>query len=166
MDPVQRWLEPQVIALDLDVRGKIELLKVVARLLEPSGSGASEAIFRALHRREQAGSTSVGEGLAIPHGRIPGIAQPLTLFARTRSPLGFGAPDGKPVAEFFVILVPAEGPQEMHLQLLRGAAELFSQPVFRAALTAATNAPAVTDVFARWTCRSDDRDVEVLQGLS
>lgn len=166
MDPVQRWLEPQVIALDLDVRGKIDLLQVVARLLEPARGRESEAIFRALHRREQASSTAVGDGLAIPHGRIPGIAQPLTLFARTRVPLRFGAPDGKPVAEFFVILVPAEGPQEMHLQLLRGVAELFSQPVFRAALAAAASAAAVTDVFACWTRRSDDRDVEVLQGLS
>jgi nitrogen PTS system EIIA component len=165
-DPVQPSLVPQVVALDLDVRGKIALLEAAAKLLEPSCRCGAEPIFRALHRREQAGSTGVGHGLAIPHGRIPGIEQPLTLFVRTRSPIRFGAPDGKPVPEFFVILVPAEGPPETHLQLLCGVAELFSQPAFRATLAGAANAAAVTAAFARWTGRPDNCEVEVLQGLS
>jgi nitrogen PTS system EIIA component len=166
MDPVQRWLGPQVVALDLDVRGMTALLEAAAKLLEPSCRSDAQAIFRALQRREQAASTGVGNGLAIPHGRIAGVEQPLTLFVRTRAPLRFGAPDGKPVAEFFVILVPAEGPPETHLQLLRGVAELFSQPAFRAALAAAADAAAVSAVFARWTGHADDCEVEVLQGLS
>jgi PTS system nitrogen regulatory IIA component len=166
MDPVQRWLGPQVLALDLDVHTKTELLDAAANLLAPCCHIGAQPIFRALQRREQAASTGVGNGLAIPHGRIPGIEQPLTLFARTRAPIRFGAPDGKPVAEFFVILVPADGPPEAHLQLLRGVAELFSQPAFRAALAAAANAAAVSDLFARWTGQADDCELEVLQGLS
>jgi PTS system nitrogen regulatory IIA component len=166
MDSMQRWLGPQVIALDLDVHGKIALLEAAAKLLEPSCRSGAELIFRALHRREQAGSTGVGHGLAIPHGRIPGIEQPLTLFVRTRSPIRFDAPDAKPVTEFFVILVPAEGPPDTHLQLLRGVAESFSEPEFRATLVAAKDAAAVTAVFARWSGRPDASEVEVLQGLS
>jgi PTS system nitrogen regulatory IIA component len=166
MDPMQRWLGPQVLALDLDVHGKTELLDAAAKLLEPLCRIGTQPIFRALQRREQAASTGMGNGLAIPHARIPGIEQPLTLFVRTRAPIRFGAPDGKPVAEFLVILVPAEGPPETHLQLLRGVAELFSQPVFRAALAAAANAAAVSAVFARWTGLADDCELDVLQGLS
>jgi nitrogen PTS system EIIA component len=156
MEPLQRCLWPQEIVLDMDVHGKVGLLDAVANVLKRSCRIEAEVIFRALQRRERAGSTGVGNGLAIPHARVPGIDQPLTLFARTKSPIRFGGPDGKPVSEFFVILVPAEGAPETHLQLLRAVVELFSEPAFRATLAAAGDAAAVTATFARWTGQSDD----------
>ncbi|HEV3239149.1 MAG TPA: PTS sugar transporter subunit IIA [Casimicrobiaceae bacterium] len=167
MDPVlEHALCPQEIALDLDVHGRTELLAAVANVLTGSGRIAAEPIRRALLRREQAASTAVGSGLAIPHARVPGIAAPVTLFARTRSPIPFGAPDGKPVAEFFVILVPAEGATETHLQLLRAVAELFSDRAFRAMLGAARSAAAVATVFASRIGATDDEEPEALQGIS
>jgi PTS system nitrogen regulatory IIA component len=126
----------------------------------------AEPIFRALQRRERAGSTAVGGGLAIPHGRIPGIEAPVTLFLRTRMPIRFGAPDGQPVSAFFVILVPADGAPEMHLRLLGAVAELFSRPAFRAALASAQNPAGVAAAFARWSAPSSDSELEVLHGLS
>jgi PTS system nitrogen regulatory IIA component len=166
MDPVKHWLSPQEIALDLDVHGKTEVLHAVATRIKRSCRIKEEPIFRALRRREQAGSTGVGNGLAIPHARIPGIDEPVTMFARTKSPVRFGGPDGKPVSEFFVILVPAEGATETHLQLLRAVAELFSDPAFRATLATAGSVSAVADVFARWTARPDNGDLKALQGIS
>jgi nitrogen PTS system EIIA component len=166
MDTVEDWLCPREIALDLDVHGKTELLAAVAKALKGSCRIEAAPIFRALCRREQAASTGVGNGLAIPHARISGIDEPMTMFARTRAPIRFGGPDGKPVSEFFVILVPAEGATETHLQLLRAVAELFSNPAFRAALATAKGASAVADAFARWTLRLDDGELEALQGIS
>jgi PTS system nitrogen regulatory IIA component len=166
MDPLQHWLCPQEIALDLDVPGKTEALRAVAARLKRMCRIETEPIFRALYRREQAGSTGVGNGLAFPHARIPGIDEPVTMFARTKSPIRFGAPDGKPVSEFFVILVPAEGATETHLQILGAVAELFSDPAFRAALSAAASASAVTDVFAQWSGRPHGGDLEALPGIS
>ncbi len=166
MVPVEHWLCPREIALDLDVHGKTELLAAVAKALKASCRIEVEPIFRALCRREQAASTGVGSGLAIPHARVEGIDEPMTMFARTSSSIRFGAPDGMPVSEFFVILVPAEGATERHLQLLRAVAELFSNSAFRTTLAAAKSAPAVADVFARWAGRRDDGDIEALHGIS
>jgi nitrogen PTS system EIIA component len=166
MDSVRHWLLPQQIALDLDVHGKSETLHAIAMLLKRSCRLDVEPIFRALDRRERAGSTGVGDGLAIPHARIPGIDEPVTLFVRTMSSIRFGGPDGKPVSEFFVILVPAEGATEIHLQLLRGAAEMFSDRTFRASLVAADTASAVADVFAHWAERPEDGPVDTIQGAS
>jgi len=160
MDPVERSLCPQEIALELDAHGKMELLHAIATRLKRSCRIEAEPIYRALHRREQAGSTGVGNGLAIPHARIPGIDEPVTLFARTKAPIRFGGPDGKPVSEFFVILVPAEGATETHLQLLRAVAEMFSDRAFRASLAAATSASAVSDAFGRWLPRPDEGELE------
>ena len=158
-------LGPQAVALDLEVRGKIALLHAAAQMLKGFCRIEAEPIFRALHRREQAGSTAVGDGLAIPHARIPGIDRPLTMYLRTKVPLRFGAPDGKPVSEFFVMVVPAEGVPETQLGLLREVAELFSQPAFRAMLAAALSPAPVAAVFARWSDAQDD-EFEALQGIS
>jgi mannitol/fructose-specific phosphotransferase system IIA component (Ntr-type) len=166
MAPVRNWLLPQQIGLDLDAHGKSEALHAIATLLKCSSQTEAEPIFRALYRREQAGSTGIGDGIAIPHARIPGIDQPVTLFARTRLPIRFGAPDGKLVSEFFVILVPAEGATEIHLQLLRGAAEMFSDRTFRASLVAADTASAIADVFAHWAERPEDGPVDTIPGTS
>ena len=166
MDRVKLGVWPQDIALDLDVHGKTDALRAVAALIQQSYGVEAELIFRALNRREEAGSTGVGNGLAIPHARIPGIDEPVTMFARTMTPIPYGAPDGKPVSELFVILVPAEGANETHLELLRAVAELFSLPGFRATLAAAASAPAVAHAFASWTRCYDDGEFESLQGLS
>ena len=166
MDPLKQGLCPQDIALGLDVHGKTEALRAVAALLQRLCRIGVEPIFRALLRREQAGSTGVGNGLAIPHARIPGINEPVTMFARTVAPIPFGAPDGKPVSEFFVILVPTEGSNEAHLQLLRAVAELFSVPAFRSTLAAAASVPAVAATFASWADGFGASDPEPLQGLS
>ena len=166
MDTAPHCLCPQQIALNLDAHGKTELLAAIAKALKAACRIEAEPILRALQRREQAASTAVGNRLAIPHARIPGIEAPVTMFARTLSPIRFGSPDGQPVSEFFVILVPAEGANEAHLELLRAVAELFSDAAFRATLAAATSASAIADAFARWTGRTDCGDLASLQGLS
>jgi PTS system nitrogen regulatory IIA component len=158
-------LAPQAIALDVEAQGKIALLEAAARILKGCCGIEADPVFRALYRRERAGTTAVGDGLAIPHARIPGIDAPVTLYLRTRTPLRFGAPDGKPVSEFFVIVVPVGGAPETQLGLLREVAERFSQPAFRALLAAASSATDVAAVFARW-CDPQDDPIESLQGIS
>jgi len=155
----------QAVAVDLDVQGKIAFLHAAAEMLKRFCRIEAEPIFRALHRREQAGSTGVGDGLAIPHARVPGIDRPVTLFIRTRMPIRFDAPDAKPVSEFFVMLVPADGAPETQLQLLRAVAERFSEAAFRAALAAAADAAAIAAVFERWV-NQPDAEIQALPGLS
>ncbi len=150
MDSVTQWLCPQEIELDLDVPSKWEALRAVSAGVERSHRLSAPAVFRALWRRETAASTGVGNGFAIPHARITGIAEPVTVYVRTKAPLRFGAPDGKPVSELFVILVPADGAQERHLQLLALVAEAFSDRKFRARLASALDRQSIQSAFARW----------------
>jgi PTS system nitrogen regulatory IIA component len=156
---------PQAIALDVEAQGKIALLEAAAQLLKGCCGIEAEPAFRALYRRERAGTTAVGDGLAIPHARIYGIDVPVTLYLRTRTALRFGASDGKPVSEFFVIVVPVGGAPETQLALLREVAERFSQPAFRTLLSAASSATDVAAVFARWSEPQDD-SIASLQGIS
>src|SRR5262245_53371743 len=100
---------PQEIVLDVDAADAKGLLRVVAQYIARAHALDVDPVERALERREDAGSTALGFGLAIPHARIDGIAHALTLFLRTRRPIPFGAPDGQPTSNFFVIMVPATG---------------------------------------------------------
>ena len=145
------WLRPQEIVLDVDARSAAGVLEAAAAYLGRTHALDPALILRALSRREQVGSTGLGMGIAIPHARIEGIARPLTLFLCTRDPVEFGAPDGKPVSRFFVIMVPADGATDAHLQLLALVAQAFSDRGFREHLSAATTAAQVDDVFAQWT---------------
>lgn len=150
MDTVTQWLCPQEIELDLDVRNRWEALRMVSALIERSRGLSAPPVFRALWRRETAASTGVGNGLAIPHARVPGIAEPVTVYVRTKAPVEFAAPDGKRVSDLFVILVPADGTNEKHLQLLALVAEAFSDRDFRARLAAASDPRGVRSAFAHW----------------
>jgi PTS system nitrogen regulatory IIA component len=136
---VSCWLFPQVVLLDCDVRDKRELLDVAASTLERFHGVSAAPVARALWRRESAVTTGLGEGVAVPHARIGGISEPVTLLIRTLRPIAYGAPDRKPVTQLFVILVPEEGDPDEHLRLLANVAQLFSQPAFRERIAAATD---------------------------
>ena len=83
-----------------------------------------------LSRREQLGSTGLGEGVAIPHARVEGIAQIHIAYLRLKTPIRFDAPDGKPVSDIIVILVPKHATEE-HLQILAETTQIFSDSKFR-----------------------------------
>ena len=96
------------------------------------------------------GSTGVGNAFAIPHARITGITEPLTAYVRLKAPVDFAAPDRKRVSELFVILVPSEGADEAHLQLLALVAEAFADRAFRARLATASDPQDVRTTFLQW----------------
>ena len=153
MDPILRSVCPQEIALDVDALNKRDVLAKVASLCERSQQQlAFGPIFRALWRREEAGSTGLGYGVAIPHARIAGLAQPITLYARTRIAVDFDAPDAKPVSQFFAILVPSEA-NDQHLELLARVAEMLSDRALRKGLAAAATVQDARHAFERWIAR-------------
>jgi len=153
MESVWRWVCPRHIALDVHAQSRREALAAIAALCSESHELASAPLLRALWRREQAGSTALGHGVAIPHARIDGIEHPLTLFLRTRTPVAFHAADGLPVADFYAILIPRESDCEAHLKLLARIAEMFSDPELRVRLTTASTAAVAHSVFADWVVR-------------
>jgi len=103
---------------------KAQLLEQLAAML--AGSSAEQwLIGEALNSREKLGSTGIGRGVAIPHGRVPGLDRARAVLLRLSSPLDFNALDGLPVDLVAAMAVPEHNP-EQHLQLLAELAEMFS----------------------------------------
>jgi nitrogen PTS system EIIA component len=142
-------LSSEGVVLGLKATNAKQVCEEIAALVARRNQVDEELVFRALWRREQCGSTAVGHGIAIPHARIPGIAAPVVLFARTKEPIAFGAPDHQPVSAFFVILVP-EHANEEHLRILAAVSEMFSDAAFRGQLEAATEPAAIQRLFGQW----------------
>ncbi len=149
MNQIAPLLPAANILFDLDAGSKAQLFAAVGRLFERNFGLRSDLIVDSLAAREKLGSTGLGQGVAIPHGRIKGLGEAQGAFARLRAPIAFDAPDGTPVAQVFVLLVP-EHATEQHLQLLSELAQMFSEKAFRERLAAAADADAVHRVFADW----------------
>ena len=145
-DPhLARWLQPEGVLCDIDVSNAAALFDIAAKEIARRHGLEAAPIARALSRREQAGSTSLGDGLAIPHARISGIAEPLTLLIRLDKGIAFDAPDGVPAGLFLFIMVPLAD-HHAHLQLLAAIAHVFSNREFRRAIDAATDASAISEL--------------------
>src|SRR6185295_11739634 len=93
VNAVTKWLTRESVVLGLKATDAKHLCDEVATFVAHRQNIDQDVIFRALWRREQCGSTGLGHGIAIPHARIPGISDPVVLFARTRDPIPFDAPD-------------------------------------------------------------------------
>jgi len=145
---VETGIDPCDVVLDVELHNRRHALELAAAAFGRSLGLDPDPIFRALWRRELVGSTALGCGIAIPHARIDGIAEPTTLYLRAKWPIDFAAPDGKPVRHLLVIVVPTDGDAEAHLRLLAAAAQKFTERTFRDRLTAADDAHAIRQAFA------------------
>lgn len=132
------------LVLDLEITSKKRLFEQAGLLFENHQNIARSLVFDSLFSREKLGSTGLGQGVAIPHGRIKGLKEAIGAFVRLKSPVAFDAPDGKPVQLVFVLLVPEQA-TETHLQILSELAQNFSEREFREALLAA---PSVSEARA------------------
>lgn len=137
------------ITLDLDVTSKKRVFEHVGLQFENSLRIGRGQVFDALFARERLGSTGMGHGIAIPHGRIKGLRDAVGAFIRTAAPIPFEAPDGNPVNLIFVLLVP-EKATDLHLQILSELAQMFSDKDLRAQLGLIREAAAVKQVFDNW----------------
>ncbi len=138
------------IAIDLDVSSKKRLFEHVGLLLENEVHVPRATVFDALMARERLGSTALGLGVAIPHGRIRQLKDVAAVFVRPKAGIPFDAPDGEPVQLVFAMLVP-EHANEQHLNLLSELAQMFSDDNFRNALLLAQDADTVRSLMASWS---------------
>jgi PTS system nitrogen regulatory IIA component len=141
------------VALDVAAQDKQAVFEHAAGLLEGKTGIKRGHILDSLLARERMGSTGLGQGIAIPHGRVRGLRSALGCFLRTRSPIAFDAPDDEPVRLIFVLLVP-EKSTDAHLEILSQLAEMFSDREMRAALAAAPDALAAQRLIAGWHART------------
>jgi nitrogen PTS system EIIA component len=127
---MSKYLCLEDILLDVDVANKTQLFNEIGRQLEREHGMSHEWLVAGLSRREQLGSTGLGEGVAIPHCRVEGLAQIHIAYLRLKAPIPYDAPDGRPVSDIIVILVPKHATEE-HLQILAETTQIFSDSKFR-----------------------------------
>ena len=149
MNLVSRLLPEQHVILGMDAGSKKRLFEQVGLLFENTRQIPRARVFDSLFDREKLGSTGLGYGVAIPHGRIKTIKEPVCAFVRTASPIPFEAPDGAPVNLVFAMLVP-EHATEAHLELLSELAQMFSDKALREAMSRAPDAASLYQLITAW----------------
>ncbi len=141
--PFLDLLPQERVRTDLLASDKASLIARMAELL--AGDDDVRTVQAALEAREQLGSTGLGHGVAIPHGRSASVAEPRAAFVRLAAPIDFGADDRKPVDLVAALIVP-EHFTDQHLKLLAELAELFSDTELTAELRAAPDARVLRDL--------------------
>jgi len=150
MNTIADLLQTEDIILDLKVANKSQLFEEIGRHMERMHGMPQAWVVLGLSRREQAGSTGLGQGVAIPHARIKDLARIQVAYFRLATPVPFAAPDGKPVSDILVLLVPKQATEE-HLRILADATQIFSDACFRERLNICQQAASVKELFVNWS---------------
>lgn len=114
---VDNFLDPNLVISDIDVSDRKELINKLAAIIEKYKGLDAKKICDAIWEREQYGTTGIGNGVAIPHGRIKGLKDIILLLATTRTPVDYNSIDGEGVSLVFMLVVP-EGNNLVYLKLL------------------------------------------------
>ncbi|QFU14862.1 PTS IIA-like nitrogen regulatory protein PtsN [Microvirga thermotolerans] len=125
--PLLDFLDPQAVLPALRVSGKKQALQEISAHAAKLVGLSESTIYEALLQRERLGSTGIGEGIAIPHGKLPGLTRIFGLVARLEKPIDFEALDGQQVDILFLLLAP-EGAGADHLKALARVARVLREP--------------------------------------
>ena len=128
------------IRLNVSAPSKKRMLEELAGLLSHNRSDLHrDTVFQVLNERERLGSTGIGDGIALPHGRLNGLTEPLAAVIRLRQALDFDSVDDRPIQLIVGLLVPANA-TEQHLNILASLAETFNNTEQREAIFRARDA--------------------------
>ena len=144
-------LDPERIAHLPEVSSKKRALEMLSDMLSkamPTPDG--EDIFDSLLARERLGSTGLGHGVAIPHGRMAGLEEAAAALITLDTPVDYDAPDGEPVDILFALIVPEESTEE-HLQTLAQLAKMFSDNQVLTHLREATTQESLLALIQHWS---------------
>jgi len=150
MNLITQILPVSNIIVDLDASSKKRVFEQAGLLFENTLHIAQSKVFDSLFVREKLGSTGLGQGVAIPHGRIKGLSKAAAAFFRMKEPILFEAPDGKPVNLICILLVP-EKATDQHLQILSELAQMFSVKSFRESLLTSKDNEETYQIISNWT---------------
>jgi len=149
MNLIAKLLPLTNVMLDLDVSSKKRVFEQVGLLFENQHHIARSLVFDSLFAREKLGSTGLGQGVAIPHGRIKGLKEAVGALVRMKQPIPFDAPDAQAVSLIFVLLVPDRA-TDAHLQILSELAQMFSDKAFRERLLGGGSAAELHQLITDW----------------
>jgi len=149
MNRIAPLLPARNVVLNLPATSKKRVFEQAALLFENEHGIERGKVFDSLFARERLGSTGLGQGVAIPHGRIKGLKDAIAAIISVNPGVAFDAPDGQPVRLLVFLLVP-EHANEQHLEILSELAELLSDSTVRDALMKADDSAAAHHLLTDW----------------
>ncbi len=149
MNRLANILSPSQVLAQVDVTSKKRAFEEAGLLFENIHGLSRALVTDSLFSRERLGSTGLGHGVAIPHGRIKGLKAPLAAVFQLAKPIGFDAPDDQTVNLLIFLLVP-EAATQKHLEILSEIAELLSDVALREQLTVCADPVALHGLIAGW----------------
>lgn len=143
---ISELLNPQAIVVDLQAADKKHALaELTEALVSCVPSLNRDEVIEVLHEREKLGSTGIGDGVAIPHGKLGGIPELMLAFGRSSKGVNFESMDGQPAHLFFLLVAPEES-VGVHLKTLARISKLLKDPAVRQKLLDADSRPAIYQV--------------------
>ena len=139
---IVEFLQPSAVVDDLVGTTPAAVLGELARPLAVSQKLEPQRLSDILAEREKLGSTGIGDGVAIPHGKVPGLPLLVATFGRSRAGVEFKAIDGKPTYLFFALFAP-ENSAGAHLKALARISRIFKSPAFRESIMKAPGAAEI-----------------------
>lgn len=149
MNRISSLLSVKNILLGVEATSKKRVFEQAGLLFEENHGIARAKVFDSLFARERLGSTGLGEGIAIPHGRIKGLEEAVAAVVRLSEPVSFDAPDGIPVSVLIFLLVPEHATQQ-HLEILSEVAEMLSDSSLRESLLQSPTPEALFQSLSGW----------------
>ena len=149
MNALTHLFTPNCIALDNPAKSRADAFAAAGDLFAKHVGIDASAVIEFLNTREDLGSTALGAGVAIPHGRVKGLKQPSAAFMRLKEPIEFAAPDGEPVSILIFLLVPEKATQQ-HLEILSSIAQLLSDTDARSFLSSSNDPIKVCERLQQW----------------
>jgi PTS system nitrogen regulatory IIA component len=149
MNRLASILSPAQVLVQVDVSSKKRAFEEAGLLFENLQGLSRALVTDSLFSRERLGSTGLGHGVAIPHGRIKGLKSPLAAVFQLAKPIAFEAPDEQPVGLMIFLLVP-EAATQKHLEILSEIAEMLSDAELRVKLTSSANASELHLLIGNW----------------
>jgi nitrogen PTS system EIIA component len=149
MNRLASILPPAQVLVQVDATSKKRAFEEAGLLFEGLHGLSRSLITDSLFSRERLGSTGLGHGVAIPHGRIKGLKSPMAAVVQLANPIGFDAPDEQPVKLLIFLLVP-EAATQKHLEILSEIAEMLSDAGLRDKLATSQSADELHALIANW----------------
>ena len=149
MNRLSQILPPTQVLVSVDATSKKRAFEAAGLLFENQQGLNRALITDSLFARERLGSTGLGHGVAIPHGRIKGLKAPMAAVFQLHAPIGFDAPDEQAVALLIFLLVP-EAATQKHLEILSEIAELLGDSALRERMKFSTDAAQLHELIASW----------------
>ncbi len=141
-------LNPAAITADIKATDKnAVLMELTDAVIQVESSLDREEVLRVLQERERLGSTGIGEGVAIPHGKLKDLKDLLISFGRSREGVDFNSMDGKPAHLFFLLIAPEES-VGVHLKTLARISKLLKNPAVRRRLLEAADGQELYNIIA------------------